>query len=112
MMNTSAPARLLTRIGFGGFGCRSRPAGDSIGAALLFPLTSDLHFLGLLSGAENELHVIEQPVHNVQLILHAVVDHLALAILADDNERRRLAILHAGRHLDVRFGAVVEDAYG
>src|SRR5208283_6128462 len=104
MMKTRAPARLLTRTGFGGFGCRSTPEGDSIGAALLLSLTGDLHFLGLLPGTENELRAIEQPVHNVQLILHAVVDHLALAILADDNERRRLAILHAGRHLDVRFG--------
>jgi hypothetical protein len=54
--------------------------------------------------------VIEQAVHDVGLVLHAVVRHFAFAIGADDEQHWRLPMLDLGRHLDIRLCAIVKDA--
>ena len=60
--------------------------------------------------AEPQLGGGEQAVDDVGGAAHPVVDERRLAVGADDEQRRRLALRQAGRELDVDLGAVIEHA--
>src|ERR1035438_1377303 len=107
-------ARRLMRIAFCGWGWRSSPLGASIGlwSELLLVSTANLHFLGLLARSKYEVGAIEQAVHDVRLIFHAVVRHLPLAVLTHHQQHGRFAVFELGRHLDVGLRTVVEHAQG
>jgi hypothetical protein len=70
--------------------------------------TDNLHFLSLLARSEYEVGVIEEAVHNIGLVFHAVVRHFPLAVFAYHEQHGRFAVFKLGRHLNVRLCAVVE----
>ena len=86
------------------------PLGASIGlwSELLFVSTADLHFLCLLARSEHEVRMIEEAVHDIGLVFHAVVRHFALAVFAQYEQHGRFAMLELCRHLNVGLCAVVE----
>src|ERR1017187_5886118 len=73
-----------------------------------FVSMADLHFLGLLTRSEYEVRAIEEAVHNIGLVFHAVVRHFALAVFAQYEQHGRFAMLDLRRHLNVGLCAVVE----
>ena len=46
----------------------------------------------------------EQPVDDVVVLPHAIIDELAVAFGPDDEQRRRLALRDPARHLDIDLG--------
>src|SRR5580700_5746292 len=102
------------RTAFAGWGWRLTPLGASIGlrSELLFVSTADPHFLSLFTRSEHEVCAIKQSIHDVGLIFHPVVRHLAFAVLSEDKQHGRFTVLQLGRHLDVGLCAVVKDAHG
>ena len=118
------PARRLMRTAFCGSGWRSIPLGavsfyslsDCASSGwwldLLFVSTADLHFLSLLARSEHEVRAIKETVHDIGLILHAVVRHLAFAVFAHDQQHRGFPMLKLRRHLNVGLRAVVEHTDG
>ena len=52
----------------------------------------------------------EQPIDDEHVAVDAVVDDLGLAVRADDEERRHLALHDAAREFDIDLAAVVKDA--
>src|SRR5206468_5516233 len=89
-MMMQSPARLLTRIGSSGAGCKSTPVGGSIGATpgavldlaeVLSPVfTNDLHFLSFLARSEHQLGTFEEPVHDIHLLLDAIIGHFTFPV--------------------------------
>src|SRR3954462_9846714 len=116
----SAPAaRLLTRTGRGGRGCRSSPSGASPKRAAVgfgvpdkvsaFSFTVDLHFACFLAAAQNQFRAFEEPIHNVHVVLDPVVHHLLLAIRSDDNKHWRFSIPGGLADLDISLLAIVQN---
>src|SRR2546430_3751186 len=108
-------ARLLTRTTCAGLGFRSIPVGAFMsrtgdgGLGLLFRSTDDVHFLCFLTRAQNQLGSIEDPIGNIHVAFHTVVQHLGLAIGPDDHKNRRFTTLRAGVHTKISLLAVIED---
>lgn len=61
-------------------------------------------------GADAEFRGGEQAIDAVVISLHAAVDELIAALSADDEERRRLALIDAAGKFDIDLVAVVEGA--
>src|SRR5690606_11211213 len=66
------------------------------------------HLLRL--GPKAQLGGGEQAIDDVVIAAHAVIDELVAAIGADDEERRRLALIDPAGELDIDLVAVVEGA--
>ena len=58
--------------------------------------------------AEPQFGGCEEAIHDVIMVAHTVIDEFAAAVRADDEQRRRLALVDAARKLDVHVSAVVE----
>src|SRR5690242_20302177 len=69
----------------------------------------DLGAARLLANTENQCATFEQPVHDVHIALHAVVDHLR-TILTEHNEDWRFPMSDIRRHLNEGLLPVVHDA--
>src|SRR4051794_37746449 len=116
---TAIPALLLIRTTLRGSGRRSRVSGELIPrtslsvvfSSVLLSLwfaTADLHLLSFLARRQYEICAVKEPINDVGLLAHAVIRHLSLAINAEHDEKRSLAVPHLGWHLDVGLRTVVE----
>src|SRR5437764_2061218 len=108
------PARLLTRTVSGGSGYKSMPVGASIsrrgGTVGLGSCcsTNDLHFPRFLAGPEDESRTFEQPIRDVHVAFHPVIQHFVLTIDSDGGQNRCFTMDKVRFHPDVRFRSVVE----
>ena len=50
----------------------------------------------------------EQPVDDVVVLPHPIIDELAVAFGSDDEQRRRFALRNPARHLDIDLGSVIK----
>ena len=50
----------------------------------------------------------EQPVDDVVVLPHTIIDELAVAFRSDHEQRRRFALRNAPRHFDIDLGSVVK----
>ncbi len=80
-------------------------AGSVIPASLITGIRSDLP--GQIT-AHAEFGRCKQTVDDVVVLPHAIVDELAIALGADDEQRRRLSLRDTTGHLDIDLGSVVE----
>src|SRR5450631_308749 len=62
----------------------------------------------LMLAAHAQLGRREQPIDDVIILPHAIVDELPVTFGTDDEQRRRLSLGDTAGHLDIHFGPVIE----